>query len=113
GLAKLRNADESAVGAIAPAVIRAGEDCGTALVVAAYLHAAMAAGVEEHMDGAGTVAAEDHRFLAHAGDEEIAWLRDLALVADEEPGAGEDPLLFLPIDRLVDEDFAADPSRRE
>ena len=113
GLAEIRHADQPAVGAVAPAVIGAGEDGRVALVVAAHLHAAMAAGIEEHMDLAGPVAAQDHRFLAHARDEVVAGVRDLALVADKQPSAGEDALQLLAVDLLVDEDLAADlPLRR-
>jgi len=57
---------------------------------------------------AGAVAAQDHRFLAHARDGEIAGPRDLAFMADKEPGARKDPLQFLLVDCLVDEDLAAD-----
>ena len=41
-------------------------------------------------------------------DEVIARLRDLALVADKQPDAGEDALLLLLVDGLVDEDLTAD-----
>src|SRR5205807_7894256 len=44
----------------------------------------------------------------HRRAEIVARLRDLALVADEEPGAGEDPLELLPVDLVADEDLAAD-----
>ena len=111
GLAEIGHADQLAVGAVAPAVIGAGEDGRVALVVAAHLHAAVAAGVEEDVDLAFPVAAQDHRFLAHARDEEVAGVRDLALVADEQPGAGEQPLQLLLVDLLVDEDLAADLPR--
>ena len=47
------------------------------------------------MDRAGAVAAQDHRLLAHARDEEVAGVGDLAFVPDEQPGAGEDALLLL------------------
>ena len=68
----------------------------------------MPARVQEDADPARPVAAEDDRLLAHGRDEEVARLRDLALVADEEPGAGEDLLQLLPVDLLADEDLAAD-----
>ena len=60
------------------------------------------------MDLAGPVAAHDDRLLAHPRDDEIAGVRDLALMPDEQPGAGEDPLQLLGVDLLVDEDLAAD-----
>ena len=60
------------------------------------------------MDLAGAVAAQDDRLLAHAGDEEIAGVRDLAFVPDKQPGAGEQPLLLLRVDLVVDKDLAAD-----
>ena len=34
-------------------------------------------------------------------------------MADEQPGAGEQPLQLLLVDLLVDEDLAADPPRRQ
>src|SRR5260370_1426353 len=112
GLAEVGNADEAAVGAVAPAMIRAGENGRVAFVVAAHLHAAVAARIEEDVHLAGAVAAQQHRFLAHARDEEIAGVGDLALVPDKEPGAGKDLFLLLGVDLLVDEDLAADlPAR--
>src|SRR6516162_2180763 len=53
GLPKIGHADELAVGAVAPAMVGAGEDRRVALVVATHLHAAMRAGGQEHMDLAG------------------------------------------------------------
>ena len=64
------------------------------------------------MDLAGAVAAQDHRLLAHAGDKEIAGVGDLALMADKQPGAGEQPLLLLRIDLVIDKDLAADLAGR-
>src|SRR6516225_1302615 len=61
GLAKIGDADELAVSAVTPPVIRAGEDRRVAVVVAADLHSAVSAGIQEHMDLAGAVAAQDHR----------------------------------------------------
>jgi hypothetical protein len=68
----------------------------------------MPARVQEHVNPARAVAAEDDGLLAHGRDDEVAGPGDLALVADEEPGAGEHLLLLLPVDLLVDEDLAAD-----
>jgi hypothetical protein len=89
-------------------VIRAEELGGVALVVAAHLHAAVPARVQEHVEARGTVAAEDDRLLAHGRDHEVARARHLALVPDEEPRAREDLLLLAPVDLLIDEDLAAD-----
>src|SRR6266568_8731610 len=108
GFSEERHADQLPVGAITPAMVGAGEDGGVALVVAAYLHPAMAARIEEDMHLAGAVAAQDDGFLAHPRGREIAGVGDLALMPDEEPRAGKDPLLLLGINLLVDEDLAAD-----
>src|SRR5439155_4432372 len=59
GFAEERHADELAVGAVAPPVIGAGEDRGVALVVAAHLHAAVAAGIQKDMHRAGPGPAKD------------------------------------------------------
>jgi len=62
---------------------------------------------------AGAVAAQDHRFLAHPRNEEIAGVGDLALMPDKEPRAGKDALLLLRVDLVVDENLAADlPGRK-
>ena len=108
GLLVVRYADEPAVGVVRPAVEGAGEDEGVAVVVAADLHAAVAAGVEEGVDDVLPVARDDDLFLAHAGDDEVAGVGDLALVAEEEPRAGEYLLQLLLVDRLVDVDLAGD-----
>src|SRR5207248_3147910 len=75
---------------------------------AAHLHAAMTAGIEEDVDLTRPVAAQDHRFLAHRLDEEIAGVPDLALMPDKEPGPGKNPLQFFSIDLVIDKDLAAD-----
>src|SRR6266704_445358 len=113
GFSEERHADQLPVGAITPAMVGAGEDGGVALVVAAHLHPAMAARIEEDVDVAGAVAAQDDGLLAHPRGGEIAGVGDLALMPDEEPRAGEDLLLLLGVDLLVDEDLAADLARRE
>src|SRR4029453_7549434 len=108
GVLRERHAHQRAVGRVAPAVIRALELHRVALVVAAHLHAPVPARIQEHANPSGAVAAEDDRLLAHARREEVARLRDLALVADEEPGAREDALLLLSVDLVAHEDLAAD-----
>ena len=67
-----RHALQPAVGRVAPRMIRADEQRRVALFVAAHLHAAMAAGVQEDVHRAGLVAAQDDQLLAHARDEEVA-----------------------------------------
>src|ERR1700743_167765 len=94
-------------------MVGAREDGSAALVIAAHLHAAMPARVEEHMHLAGPVAAQDHRFLAHRRHKEITGVRDLALGPDKQPGAGEYPLLLLAVDLVIDKDLAADLPGRE
>src|SRR5581483_4366844 len=107
-LFKEGHADELAVGAIAPAVIGAGEHHRAALVVAADLHAAVTAGIQEHVNLALAVAHQDHGLLAHPRDEEIARIGDLAFVPDEQPGAGENQLQLLLVNIAADENFSAD-----
>src|SRR5262249_26841429 len=108
GLAEVWHADQASVGAVAPAVIGASEDGRRAFVVAAHLHAAVAAGVQEDVNPVAAVAAQDDRLLAHRRHEIVALLGDLALVVDMQPGAGEDALLLQGVDPLVSEDLAAD-----
>jgi hypothetical protein len=103
-----RDALQLAVGRVAPAVVGAGEERSVALLVAAHLHAAVAAGVQEDVDDALLVPAEDHRLLAHAGGEEVTGLGDQALVPYEQPGPGEELLQLLPEETIVHEDLPAD-----
>ena len=60
------------------------------------------------MNPAVAVAAENHRLLAHAGNEVVAGLGNLRFVAHKEPGAGEDLLLLLGVNVFVDKNLAAD-----
>src|SRR2546425_9028822 len=106
----MRHSHEPAVRGVAPAMVGTGEDRCIALVVATHLHAPMPAGVQEDMNPLLPVPDEDDRFLAHAGDEVVAGLGNLALVPDEEPAVGEELLLFLLVELLVDEELAADES---
>src|SRR5260370_13505254 len=89
-----------------------GEGGGGGVVVAGHVHAAMRAGIEEHVDLSRPVTAQDHRFVAHRRYEEIAGVRDLALMPDKEPRAGEHPLQFLAVNLVVDKDLATDVPRR-
>src|SRR5580698_8539341 len=68
----------------------------------------MSAGVQEHMHRPPGVAAQDDRPVTHPRDEEVAGTGDLALMADEQPGAGEQFLEFLAVEFGRDEDLAAD-----
>ena len=108
GLLVVWDADEVAAEAEGPAVVGAGEDGGVALVVAADLHAAVSARVEEDVDLVLAVAGEDDGLLAHARDEVVAGLADLVDEADEEPASGEDAFEFDVVEVGVDEDLAAD-----
>ena len=53
------------------------------------------------------VAAENHRLFAHRRHKVVSRRGHLALVAYEQPTAGKDLLLFLLVDGMVDEHFAA------
>src|SRR6476646_10735462 len=108
GLAEKRHPDKPPVCPLAPTMIGTGEDRGVALIVAAYFHAAVTAGIQKHVHLAGAVTAQDHRFLTHPPRGVIAGIGDLALMSDKEPGAGEDLFLLLGVDLLVDKDLAAD-----
>src|SRR5438105_2605604 len=68
----------------------------------------MAADVEEGVDLARAVAHHQHRVLTHIGRKEVTRLRDLALVAQKEPAARENPLLLLFVDLRLNKDAAAD-----
>src|SRR5947207_9890580 len=60
------------------------------------------------MNAALKVAREDDGLLAHAGDEIVTGIWNLAFVPDEQPGASEDLLLLALVDLLAHEDFTAD-----
>src|SRR4029077_4082610 len=68
----------------------------------------MAADVEKSADLALRVTDDENRVLAHVSGKEVAGLRDLALVAQEKPAAGEDPLQLLLVELRLDEDAATD-----
>ncbi len=112
-LAEERHAHQRAVGAIAPAVIRAGKYSCVPVIVAANLHAAMPARIEKHMHGTTPVTAEDHRLLAHARGKEIPRVGDLALMPHKQPRPREHPFLLLGVNLVIDEDLTADQPRCE
>ena len=89
-------------------MIGAGEARGIAGIGAAQAVATVAADIEKRMHGAGTVAHDKHRVLAHIGREEIAGLGDLALMAQKEPAARKDALQLLLVDLPLDENAPAD-----
>ena len=87
GLLQIRDADEPPVIAIGPAVIGAGEARGIAGIGAAQAIAAMAADIEKSAHLARRAAHDQHRIFAHISCGKIAWLWDLAVVAQEQPAA--------------------------
>src|SRR5437660_8640330 len=101
GFFVIRHAHQAAIRGVAPAVIWASKDGGVALIVPADLHAAVAAGVQEHVELLSAIAGQDDRLLPHTRHEIIPRLGDLALVAHKQPGAGEDLLLLLLVDRFI------------
>jgi len=89
-------------------VIGAGETRGIAAIGAAQAIAAMAADIQKGVYLALAVAHHQDGVLAHIGGEEVARLWYLALVAQEQPAARENPLQLLLVDLRLDEDAAAD-----
>jgi hypothetical protein len=65
------------------------------------------------MDAAAAVPAQDDRFIAHAGDEEVARFGNLAFMPNEQPGASEQFLQFLAVNIGRREDFAVNGSGGE
>ena len=99
---------EGAVVAVSPAVIGAHEAFGVAVVAAHHAVAAVAAHVQQRVQLALSVAGQDDRVLAHVGVEVIVGRGHQALVPDHQPGAAEDLLHLLVVDRLIAEDAAVD-----
>jgi hypothetical protein len=97
-----------AVVLVGPAVVRALEEGGVVAVGPRDAHAAVAAGVEEGVDLALVVAYQHDRIHAAGARDEVARLRDLAVVPDEEPRLAEDPLELEFEDLRVGEDAARD-----
>ena len=71
-------------------MIDALEAAPVALALGAHDGAAVPAGVEQAMELAGLIAAEDHRPAGDLARTEIAWLLQLGGMADINPAAAED-----------------------
>jgi hypothetical protein len=82
-------ADQPPVVSVSPTVIGAGERRGIAGIGAAHQVAAMPADIQEGTRFALGIAHHQNRIFIHVGGEEIARLHDLALMAEEQPTAGE------------------------
>ena len=92
GLAAMGDADQRPVIGIDPAVIGALEFPRPAGELPAQHRAAMPAAIDQHMEPALLVAADDHRLQADMRGLEVARLGQLALMRDEDPGLLEDAL---------------------
>jgi hypothetical protein len=56
----------------------------------------------------GAVAHHQDQIFAHVGGKEVTAVRNLTVVAQKQPAAGEDPLQILPINLRLDKDSPAD-----
>ena len=99
---------EGAVVAVGPAVVGAHEPLGVAVVTTHDAIAAVAAHVEERVEPTLCVAGQDDRVFAHVGVEEIIRPGHQALMPDHQPGAPEDLLHLVVVDRLIAEDAAVE-----
>jgi hypothetical protein len=84
--------EQLAAQVVRPAVVRAGEGAGVTAVGRAQHRAAMHAAVDEHGHGAVPAAHHDDRLAPEGPGDVVARPRDLAVVADEDPAALEDPV---------------------
>src|SRR5205823_4663212 len=97
-----RNADEAAIEAIGPSVIRAAELLQVARGVSDDPSAAVRAAVMQQSKRAVFAPDEDDLFRSQAGEHIVAGVRDLALVRHVQPGAAENAALFQREHRGVD-----------
>ncbi|MNP05902.1 hypothetical protein D3C76_978650 [compost metagenome] len=86
---RIRQRAQLAVQAVGPAVVRAGEAGGVALVLLAHGGATVPAAVLQHVDVVLLVAHHDHRTAADGGGLEVTGVAHFALVGDPHPGAVE------------------------
>ena len=70
----------------------------------------MRTGVDEGLDRLVALAGDDDRVLTHVGGQEVSRSGQLALVRDEVPGPGEDPVKLLLVYPLVGEYVSVDPA---
>src|SRR5690349_4218702 len=102
-------AHEVAPGVIGPGMEGTSEDQAIALVVAADHLTAVPTRVEKRADLLVFAIAHHNDFFgAHTREHEVAGIRDLALVAQQQPGALEDLLLLLLVNIRVDVQLATD-----
>src|SRR5205823_3123648 len=85
---------------------------GVAVVATHHAVAAVAAHVQQRVEPALPVASQDDRVFAHVGVEEIVDHGHQALVPDHQPGAPEDLLHLVVVDRLLAEDAAIEFAAR-
>ena len=86
-----RHGEQRAVQAVGPAVIGADELGDRSFRGATDGRSAMGAAVEQHLHAAVALTHHHDRLPAHMGGDEIAGPRDLAVMAEQEPGPAEDP----------------------
>jgi hypothetical protein len=86
--------EQGALQVVGPAVVRAGQRARVAAIGRAHQGAAVPAAVDEDRDALAAPHHDDRLGTDAAGDI-VARARDLALVADEDPPAVEDPLHLL------------------
>ena len=103
-----RHADQRAGAVERPVVIGTGEAPRRALVLAAHGGATMGAAVEQHVQRAVAVAADDHRPQAELATDEAVRRRQLALMGEKGPGAAEHAVHLVGEDRLVGVERAVD-----
>ena len=97
----IRHAEQLARYVIRPAVIRTAEGPRVAAIGGADQGSPVHAPVDEDGDGAVLAAHHDDGLRADVPGDEVARARDLAVVADEDPAAVEDPLQLVVEDARV------------
>lgn len=108
GVARVLDLEQLAVVAEGPAVERAREGRAVVGLAAAQHRSAVAARVDQGVQFAFLVAADDDGLTTDAGGEVVADIRDLALVREVHPIALEDVLHLQLEDLFVGEDIATD-----